>query len=134
MTSRRRATICCPCGSGSARSMRESSSSMRSCTARAWPGPNGSALPPPGPATGMNNHDRTAMKTLVTGGCGFIGSWLVERLLADGHDVTVIDDLSSGHARNLEHLKGSRALHVHIADIADHARIEPLFVGVARVF
>lgn len=74
------------------------------------------------------------MRTLVTGGCGFIGSWLVERLLQDGHEVHVIDNLSSGHARNLDHLKKNEQLHVHIADIADHARIEPLFAGVERVY
>ncbi len=74
------------------------------------------------------------MKALVTGGCGFIGSWLVERLLNDGHEVTVIDNLSTGHARNLDHLKDHKRLHVHIADICDHARIEPLFAGIERVF
>lgn len=74
------------------------------------------------------------MNTLVTGGCGFIGSWLVERLLTDGHEVHVIDDLSSGHARNLDHLKGHERLHVHIADITDHTRIAPLFAGIERVF
>ena len=74
------------------------------------------------------------MKALVTGGCGFIGSWLTERLLSDGHEVHVVDNLSTGHARNLEHLKGHEKLHVHIADISDHARIEPLFAGIDRVF
>ena len=38
---------------------------------------------------------------LVTGGCGFIGSHLVERLLAAGHEVTVLDDLSTGKSENL---------------------------------
>jgi UDP-glucose 4-epimerase len=41
------------------------------------------------------------MKTLVTGGAGFIGSTLVDRLLADGHEVVVIDDFSSGRRENL---------------------------------
>jgi len=43
------------------------------------------------------------MKALVTGGAGFIGSHLVERLVADGHDVLVVDDLSTGRRENLAH-------------------------------
>src|SRR6185503_1981579 len=41
------------------------------------------------------------VKTLVTGGAGFIGSHLTDRLLADGHEVTVLDDLSSGRPEKL---------------------------------
>ena len=41
------------------------------------------------------------MRCLVTGGAGFIGSTLVDRLLAEGHDVVVVDDLSSGSEANL---------------------------------
>jgi UDP-glucose 4-epimerase len=41
------------------------------------------------------------MRILVTGGAGFIGSHLVSRLIADGHQVTVLDDLSTGLKSNL---------------------------------
>src|SRR4030065_561758 len=44
-------------------------------------------------------------KALVTGGAGFIGSHLVDRLLADGHEGVVLDNFSTGRPQNLEHLK-----------------------------
>lgn len=46
------------------------------------------------------------MRVLLTGGAGFVGSHLAERLLDDGHDVMVIDDLSTGAMSNIVHLKG----------------------------
>ena len=48
------------------------------------------------------------MKILVTGGAGFIGSHLCERLVQDGHSVTVIDNFSTGSASNLINLKGAK--------------------------
>ncbi len=58
------------------------------------------------------------VKTLVTGGAGFIGSTLVDRLLADGHDVVVVDDLSSGSEANLV---DARTADVRKIDIRDDA-------------
>jgi UDP-glucose 4-epimerase len=46
------------------------------------------------------------MRYLITGGAGFIGSHLAEELLRRGHDVTVVDDLSTGSISNIQHLKG----------------------------
>jgi UDP-glucose 4-epimerase len=46
------------------------------------------------------------VRALITGGAGFIGSHLSERLLADGHRVLVLDNLSTGSIDNIEHLKG----------------------------
>jgi len=48
-----------------------------------------------------SDEKRRTLKFLLTGGAGFIGSNLADLLLADGHDVTVLDDLSSGYRENL---------------------------------
>src|SRR5512140_1392240 len=45
------------------------------------------------------------MRILLAGGAGFLGSHLAERLLAAGHDVVVLDNLSTGVERNLAHLR-----------------------------
>ncbi|MBN1512881.1 MAG: GDP-mannose 4,6-dehydratase [Phycisphaerae bacterium] len=50
------------------------------------------------------------MKALITGGAGFIGSHLAERLLAQGHQVVVIDDLSTGNLRNLANVLDNPSL------------------------
>lgn len=51
------------------------------------------------------------MRYLITGGAGFIGSHLAERLLAEGNDVFLLDDLSTGSIDNIRHLKSSPGLH-----------------------
>jgi dTDP-glucose 4,6-dehydratase len=48
------------------------------------------------------------VRTLITGGAGFIGSHLCERFLAEGHEVICVDNLLTGHRRNIEHLMGDR--------------------------
>jgi UDP-glucose 4-epimerase len=58
-------------------------------------------------------------RCLVTGGAGFIGSHLIERLLADGHHVTVLDNLSTGRACNLESLANHPRLTIRQGSITD---------------
>ncbi|HJW88903.1 MAG TPA: SDR family oxidoreductase [Dehalococcoidia bacterium] len=74
------------------------------------------------------------MRALVTGGAGFIGSHLAERLLAEGHQVAVLDNLAAGRLKNLSHLGDRKGLSVHRADVQDLDSIRPLFEGVDWVF
>lgn len=66
------------------------------------------------------------MNVLVTGGAGYIGSHAALRLLEDGHRVTVVDDLSRGHAEAIERLAPLGDLRFQEADLGDRAVIEPL--------
>ncbi|MEO3870308.1 NAD-dependent epimerase/dehydratase family protein [Nonomuraea sp. B12E4] len=61
------------------------------------------------------------MRVLITGGAGFIGSNLVDRLLADGHEVDVVDDLSTGSRDNLEQAVADDRFRLHALDIRDPA-------------
>jgi UDP-glucose 4-epimerase len=72
------------------------------------------------------------VKAVVTGGAGFIGSHLVERLLEDGLDVTVIDDFSTGRPDNLAHLSGR--VTVAPLDVTKFDDVLPLFDGASWVF
>jgi len=74
------------------------------------------------------------MKAIVTGGAGFIGSHLVDRLLDDGYSVTVVDNMSCGYMENLKHHSGSPRLTVHKADIKNAAQLDKLFAGHDVVF
>lgn len=71
-------------------------------------------------------------KYLVTGGAGFIGSHIAERLVSQGETVRVLDNLSTGALSNLAHLKG-RVEFVE-ADLCDAAAIETAVRGVEVVF
>jgi UDP-glucose 4-epimerase len=72
---------------------------------------------------------------LVTGGAGFIGSHLVERLLADGHRVRVLDDFSTGSPRNLPFAdRHGPRLEVIEGDIRDLKTVERVAEGAAAVF
>lgn len=68
------------------------------------------------------------MNILVTGGAGFIGRWVVKRLLADGHRVWVLDDLSNGRESNLEEFKDHRLFQgLTVGDIKDRQVLSRLF-------
>jgi UDP-glucose 4-epimerase len=74
------------------------------------------------------------MKCLVTGGAGFVGSHIAERLLGDGHDVIVLDNFASGRRENLAAMAANSALALHEVDIADFAASAPHFKDVDWVF
>jgi UDP-glucose 4-epimerase len=74
------------------------------------------------------------MRVLVTGGAGFIGSHLVERLLAEGHTVRVLDDFSSGTRANLAFAKPGAALEVVEGDIRDPRAVADAVASVDGVF
>jgi len=71
---------------------------------------------------------------LVTGGAGFIGSHLVDRLLGDGHAVTVLDDLSTGRAANLAHLMGEPRLRFARGTVLDAGLVETLLSDAELVY
>ena len=74
------------------------------------------------------------MVSLVTGGCGFIGSHMVDRLLEEGHTVRVIDNWTTGRPENLGHQEGNPDLEMHHMDIRDIEAIRPVCQGVDFVF
>ncbi|MCL7414176.1 MAG: GDP-mannose 4,6-dehydratase, partial [ANME-2 cluster archaeon] len=67
------------------------------------------------------------MNVLVTGGSGFIGRWVVKRLLDDNNQVWVLDDLSNGRAENLDEFRANPDIDVTIGDIKDTAILSRLF-------
>ena len=66
------------------------------------------------------------MRTLITGGAGFIGSHLADRLLAAGHTVFVLDDLSTGSFENIAHLKGRPGFHYTIDSVINEPVVAEL--------
>ncbi|MEG1595356.1 MAG: SDR family oxidoreductase [Lachnospiraceae bacterium] len=74
------------------------------------------------------------MKSVVTGGCGFIGSHIVDRLLKEGQEVRVIDNFSTGRPENLAHHRGDPNLTIFQKDIRKKEEIEAIFEGVDYVF
>jgi UDP-glucose 4-epimerase len=74
------------------------------------------------------------LHALVTGGAGFIGSHLVEALINNGHNVTLLDNLSSGHKRNLSGVLGSHNLNFLVGDCRFAPDIKEALKNVDAVF
>lgn len=74
------------------------------------------------------------MRVIVTGGAGFIGSHLSERLLNEGHEVIIIDNLACGRLKNIQTFAEHARLQFHQVDILDQEKLTPLFEGVDWVF
>ena len=60
------------------------------------------------------------MRILITGGAGFIGSHLCDRLLAEGHEVIAMDNLSTGNVENIAHLAGHERFHFIKHDVTNY--------------
>jgi UDP-glucose 4-epimerase len=74
------------------------------------------------------------MRYLITGGAGFIGSHLAEELLRRGHEVVVIDDLSTGSIRNIQHLKTHDRFHYVIDSCTNVRLMAELVDGADKIY
>src|SRR5215475_12020025 len=87
----------------------------------------GCKVPPPG--TGSRMGANLEKRILVTGGAGFIGSFLCEALLARGHEVLCVDNYFTSSRGNIEHLLGHRRF-----ELMRHDVTFPLFVEVDQIY
>lgn len=69
------------------------------------------------------------LRILVTGGSGFVGSHLVDRLMMEGHHVTVIDNMFTGRAKNIAHWMGHPSFNLIVHDV-----IEPILLEVDQIY
>jgi UDP-glucose 4-epimerase len=74
------------------------------------------------------------VRALITGGAGFIGSHLAEALLAAGHEVVVLDDLSTGRIENLAAVKWHPRLELNTGSVTDETVVQELVAGTDVVY
>ena len=74
------------------------------------------------------------MKILITGGAGFVGSHLADKLHGEGNDITIIDDLSTGRYQNVAHLEGKERFRLIIETVLNESLMEELIRESDRVF
>lgn len=74
------------------------------------------------------------MKILITGGAGFVGSHLADKLFKEGHEITIIDNLSTGRYSNVEHLEGEKNFRLIIDTILNERLMEELIRESDRVY
>lgn len=74
------------------------------------------------------------MRILITGGAGFIGSHLAERLVSEGHDVVALDDLSTGQKKNLASLEGNNHFRFIEGSVLDADLVDQLVDDADMVF
>jgi UDP-glucose 4-epimerase len=74
------------------------------------------------------------MKFLITGGAGFIGSHLAERLLSEGNEVIALDDLSTGRKENLKNLDGAKGFVLKQGNMLDESLVDSLMSEVSGCF
>jgi UDP-glucose 4-epimerase len=76
----------------------------------------------------MNN------RILITGGAGFIGSHLAEKLLEQGKEVFIVDDFSTGRMQNIEHLKDSKNFHFTKGSVLDESLMKKMMENTGQVY
>lgn len=74
------------------------------------------------------------MKILVTGGAGFIGSHIVDRLIRDGHEVYVVDDLSTGSIQNIRQHQNNKKFHLKIDTILNESLMDEIVAQCDHIY
>ena len=74
-------------------------------------------------------NDMDRKRILVTGGAGFLGSHLCDRLIEQGYDVICVDNLFTGRKENIRHLMGN-----HYFEFIRHDVTEPMYVEVDQIY